>query len=150
MIAPNFMMKLSNERCLLDSNILVAVANPKSDQYQKALDFLASGPKQNISLVISSQNILETASVLTHGLKIPRQKVFKAMIDIFEDPSYSFIYPNALTVQNFFRLAGENANVHLVDLFLTATALAHNISIIITNDRDFEKIKGIKVYNPFV
>lgn len=123
--------------------------NWESEQHQKALDFLKSVPLQKVELVISSQNILETVSVLIHGLKVPRHEAVQAMGRVLKDSSFSFIYPNSLSIKNFFRLVSENTYVHSTDLFLAATALANNVTVIATGDRDFEKIKGIKVYNPF-
>jgi len=149
LIAKNSMMILSNTKCLLDSNILIAVVNPKSENHKRAKDFLEESQGHNLQFVVSSQNFLETSTVLVHGLKIPRRDVSKSIRVVLEDPLFTPIYPNVEALKRFFTLIADNAVVHLTDLFLAATALAYGITTIATNDRDFEKIKGIKVYNPF-
>lgn len=142
------MTKPSSEKCLLDTNILVAVAIKDSPYFAKARDLFDQVKKGEIKAVISSQNILEFSSVLINYYKFPRQEVRKLAKTLRCALTPEKIFPNLSTLVIFEKLLTQNPTVHTTDLFLAATALANNVMVIATGDRDFEKIKGIKVYNP--
>lgn len=142
------MMKLLNTKCLLDSNILVAIALQYSPFHKIALDFFHQASTSNLQLVVSSQNLLELSSVLIHAFKMERQKVSRVLRQLLEDTGLEIIYPNFDTLEMFILLI-KNNTVHTSDIFLAATTLSHKIPYVITDDRDFTKIKEIKVYNPF-
>ncbi len=142
-------MKLSNTSCLLDTNILVAALDKNNKNHTKAIIFLTGSDKANLKFILSSQNILELSAVLISALKISRKLSIDALDKFINDPLVKIIYPSPAALEKFISLLSENTNVYIVDLFLIATALANNVNTVVTNDRDFSKVKGIKVYNPF-
>lgn len=144
------MMKLSNTNCLLDTNILIALVDNKNKNHRKAVNFLRGSDKSGLKLVISSQNILELAAVLTNTLKISRILVTNTLRKIVVDPKFKIVFPYPLSLEKFVSLLQENPTLHPADLFLIATSITNNVSTFVTDDRDFIKVKGIKVYNPFI
>ena len=99
--------------------------------------------------VVSSQNLLELGAVLVHAFKISRQQAAKDLSLFFSDPLLEVIYPTPEVLERFFKLMKKAKELHIVDLFLLATALTHKVEILISADREFLKIKEIEVYNPF-
>lgn len=139
----------SNTKCLLDTNILVALAVETSPRHQLATGFFEVVFTKKILGVISSQNLLEFSAVLIRAYKIPSRKVADDVKNLISEEALEKIFPNSLTLEKFTGLLKQKINVHPSDLFLAATALANNIDTIVTDDADFLKVKEIKVYNPF-
>lgn len=139
----------SNTRCLLDSNILVAYVVKESSNHQKALSFFQTIIEGKLKAAVSSQNLLELGAVLTKAYKLTHVAASNDIEKFMSDPLIEIIYPNSQVMGKFTHFLKEKYKVHVTDLFLAATALSYNIDTIITNDRDFLKIKEIKIYNPF-
>ncbi len=140
----------SNTRCLLDSNLLVAYTISESPHYDKAHQLFEKIANDKIYIFIAAQNLLEFAAVLNRAYKLPKKEIAKGIHRFISDPLIEVIYPNKKTTDHFIYLLNQNHTLHITDIFLIATALTNNIDTIITNDKDFKKIKEIKVYNPFV
>lgn len=143
------MTKPLSEKCLLDTNILVAVVIKDSPYFGKARGLFDQIKRGEIKAVISSQNILEFSSVLINYYKFPRRAVRELAKTLRCSLIPEKIFPNSSALVIFEKLLMQNPTVHTTDLFLAGTALANNVTVIATGDRDFEKIKGVKVYNPF-
>lgn len=139
----------SNTRCLLDSNILVAYTVKESSNHRKALNFFQTVIDGKLKAFISTQNLLELSAVLTRAYKLTNKQASFDIEKFISDPLIEIVYPNSQVMGKFNQLLKEKFKVHVTDLFLVATALSYNIGTIITDDRDFTKIKGIKAYNPF-
>jgi predicted nucleic acid-binding protein len=133
----------------LDTNIFVAFFDGSSPRYQAARDLISNAVGGQFHAILSSQNILEISSVLINGYKIQSDTVVSDVRAIIEQSVFSIVYPDSATIELYLRYVAKHSHVHTTDLFLAATMVSHGISSIITNDRDFEKIPGIRVYNPF-
>lgn len=145
------MTSLSKKRCLLDTNVLVALVNRDHKNHLRALKLFDRLFQKEFTGVISSQNLLELASVLVHGYKQGREVVKKDISRFASDSLIEVVYPDFHTLEKFFSLMGEETGLHLTDLYLLATAIAFQIEVLVTGDTDFAKIKfrQIQVYNPF-
>ena len=136
---------------LIDSNILVYAINADSPKYNLAKKFLLENSR---NLHIAHQNVLETYRILTHP-KFPNPMNPKnAMSSILAVAgSCKILSPNNKTyylVLELIRLYKPKVN-HVFDVYLVATALSNEISLIATdNVRDFKKFRGVKIINPFV
>ena len=136
---------------LLDTNILVAFFDRSSLKNEIAKKIIGEIEMGRFKVVVSSQNILELSSVLIAGYKGSRAKVvgdIKKLLDFIGDSSV--IYPTSKSLNKYLSLLRKNESVHMTDLFLAATMFSAGIDSIITNDLVFEKISGIKIYNPFI
>ncbi len=140
----------SNTRCLFDTNILVYATIKSSPKYEKSKHLFLDLTEKKFQAAISTQNLLEFATVMIKAYNLPKKSVADDVNSFFSDGILDIIYPQAETMRVFINFLKYGYKVHPSDLFLAATALSHNIHTIITNDRDFLKIKEIKVYNPFV
>lgn len=135
---------------LIDSNILVYSINRLSPHHKKAQIFL----NNNIGdLQVAHQNIIEAFRALTHkkySHPMDAKKAINAIEAIVKE--CEVIYPDRTTYSIAIQLITK---YHLIadnvfDGYLAATALSHSIKIIATaNEKDFRKIKEIKVINPF-
>ncbi|MBI4099889.1 PIN domain-containing protein, partial [Candidatus Microgenomates bacterium] len=101
-------------------------------------------------VILSSLNFLEFSSVMiSHYRKNP--KIVSSILNGFlRDPGVEVVYPIPRILQRFIELLEATSRIFPPDLFLAATALEYEVDYVVTDDRDFEKIKGIKVYNPFI
>ncbi len=43
----------------------------------------------------------------------------------------------------------RQVSIKLPDAVIAATALAHNLTLVTRNVKDFERIEGLRIYNPF-
>lgn len=145
------MTGLSKKRCLLDTNILVALVNKSHSHHKKALKIFDRVLQKEFVAVISSQNLLELSAVLVHGFRIDREEVKKDIARFASDSLIEVVYPDFTVMERFFKLIPHEINLHLIDLYLLATALVFRIDVLITADSDFEKIKShdIQVFDPF-
>lgn len=143
------MTNLLGKTWLVDSMVLVAFVNEEHANHTKALKLFGSISSGEVKVVISSQNILEYSTVLIKGYKLPAKEVVKSVKALLSDPNFSLIYPNSVALEDYAtRLS--HAILHPTDFFLVTTMLANGIDTIITDDRNFSKIKELTVYNPFV
>ncbi len=142
-------MSLSSGTWLVDSMVLVALVNKDHINHDVAKDLFDRIYSQQVQVFISSQNVLEYSAVLTKGYKMPASEVAKSVESLTNDPNFLVIYPNREAVDKYSE-GFSGSPLHPVDFFLVATMIANGVKAIITDDRDFEKIKGIKVYNPFI
>lgn len=146
------MVSLSKKRCLLDTNVLVALINRDHRNHARAVKLFDRIFQKEFSVVISSQNLLELSAVLVHGYKQDRETVKKDISRFASDSLMEVVYPDFQTLEKFFSLMNEEEGLHLTDLYLLSTAISFQIKVLITGDTDFEKIKSrqIQVYDPFL
>ena len=149
LIGKSFMKKLLNKRCLLDTNVLVSFIDKKHQYHKKASEIFEQILAGNIETFISSQNILELTAVFIHGYKKPKREVAENIELLMSDKLIALIYPSTKSLIRFLELMKKNTEIHTVDLFLISTALENDIDIIISGDKNLQKIKEIAVFNPF-
>lgn len=135
---------------LVDSNILIYAINADSAKHERATRFL----KDNLgNLQVAHQNILETLRVVTHKTFTGTLNSKEALEAIFLlVQSFQIIVPNNKTYYVCLELIKKHnlTGNRIFDAYLVATSLANGIYQIATdNERDFLKIKEIKVINPF-
>lgn len=128
--------------------ILVACVNEEHPNHAQALKIFEAISSGEVKVVISSQNILEYSTVLTKSYKLPTEEAAKSVKALLSDVNFSLIYPNVVALNDYATKLSE-AILHPTDLFLMTTMLANGIDSIITDDRDFLKVKEITVFNPF-
>jgi len=137
------MINLSEKRCLIDTNILVAYINQSHPLHLKAKKLFQRILKKEFKPVLSSQNLLELTAVLVEAFKVSKQQAVKDVELFANDPLFEIIYPKSNVLNNFFSLMEKGISLHPVDVFLLATAMENGVEIIITNDKKWKKIKEI-------
>jgi len=140
------MTNLSGKRCLIDTNLLVSYINKNHPFHQKTKQIFLQIINGDFQAVLSSQNILELAAVLVHAFKIPKKEVAADIEAIVNSHLFEFIYPTANVLNKFFYLIKKETSLHMVDLFLIATALENQVEVIITTDKKFKELKDISVW----
>lgn len=141
------MIPTSGTKCLLDTNILIAYFNAGSPKHSRAREFLERISGGDVLGFISSQNILELSSVLANTYHVPSLSIANNISDLARE--LSVIYPNPKTIEIFTTYL-RSKNMHAMDLFLLATAKAHELDYFVTEDKHFKSVTEIKVYNPFL
>lgn len=142
------MTKKIDEICLLDTNILVAMALPGSDKNGVVSDFLETYKDTIRKFVISSQNILELTSVLSNAFKLNCDSYLSFVDNLIADEKIELIFPDHFSLQKYLGFLKKYPQIHTSDLFLVSTMLSKSISTIITLDNDFTKISELTVVNP--
>jgi len=137
------MINLSEKRCLIDTNILVAYINQSHPLHLKAKKLFQRILKKEFKPVLSSQNLLELTAVLVEAFKISKKQAAKDVELFATSPLFEIIYPNHNVLNNFFSLMEKGISLHTVDAFLLATAMENRVEIIITTDKEWKNIKEI-------
>ena len=135
---------------LIDSNIIIYALNSSSPKNLAAQEYI-EGNKQ--SLYFSPQNVLETLRILTHSKYVNPMPSTTALACIQSVTKHlTVISPDLETYEIFLGLIKKHGigSNQVFDAYLAATALTYGIDTIATdNTKDFNKISGINVFNPF-
>ena len=138
-------MNLSGKRCLIDTNILVAYINKVHPFHPKAKQVFLQIIKGDFKPILSSQNILELTSVLVHAFKISKKEALADVEALIDSHLFEVIYPTSNVLSKFFNLMEKELPLHIVVLFLIATALENRVEVIVTTDKKFKEVKEIGV-----
>lgn len=144
-------MKISKS-IVFDTNVLVYNQDQNSKFYKDASHYNERALSGEVKAVLTSQSLLEFASVMVNPKKIRKplsQKVIVYEINKYQESgAFKIIYPNDETIEVFLRLLKKYILPNpkqMFDLFIVATMLSHNITYILTaNTKDFP-YKEIKV-----
>ncbi len=126
------------EKYLIDTNILIYFIDGKFSESQKE----------------------KVISIFTKSFKISIiSKIEFLGFEEYLDKSKFEIAKNFISHANVFHLDDDMADtiieirqrkkIKLGDAIIAATALSHDLTIVTRNQKDFEKINGISVFNPF-
>lgn len=146
------MPNTSSIKYLIDTNILVYSLDKKSPFYERASRILIECIKGERLGVIAQQNIVECTNVLFKESKKQRTEILLDLYTIATNFNLEVINPFETTLFTFLKLLEglKKRRRELFDVFLAATMFDNGIATIITiNEKDFEDIKGIFVYNPW-
>lgn len=139
---------------LVDSNILVFIANPAAPTYQQVLDALAVLRQRGEALHIIAQNLIEFWAVATRpinyrglGMNSAQAQTeltrIKSLFTLLpDDPA---IYPEWERLVVRYGVAGKN--VH--DARIAAAMTVHGLTTLLTaNKRDFKRFTNLTVVEP--
>lgn len=135
-----------------DTNILIYNQDKSSQFYKIASKWHNKALTGEINAVLSSQNLLEFAAVMTNPNKITHpltQKYTATEINKYIDTDkFEIIYPNNETLKTFSALLKKYPMKNprqIFDLFLVATMISNDLYQILTlNKQDFQ-FKEVKV-----
>ena len=137
---------------LFDTNILVYAhdisENEKRNKGLHLMESVFAGEREGI---VTNQILAELFHVLTGSMKksIDVKKAQEIVNAIISSDSWKKINYSHKTVKRAVNYV-EEFNLHFWDALISATMIENNIFTIYTeNEKDFKKIPGIKVINPF-
>lgn len=142
-----------NTYFLLDANILVhAFDNSDEFKHEMANELFESALSGEMRLAVTTQVLSETFNVFTrhkyfkNRVDLEEVRLFIAdIVDISEIPKLISTPKTVLSAMELHIRFG----VEFYDSVIAATMLENSIRTIYTEDKDFDKIEGIKVVNPF-
>ncbi|MBI2141044.1 PIN domain-containing protein [Candidatus Woesearchaeota archaeon] len=142
-----------NAYSLLDANILVhAFDNSDEFKHEMANELFESALYGEMRLAVTTQVLSETFNVFTrhkyfkNRVNLEEIRLFIAdIVDISEIPKLSSTPKTILSAMELHITFG----VEFYDAVIAATMKEHGITTIYTEDKDFDKIEGIKAVNPF-
>ena len=138
---------------LVDTNILVYAVDPSDGfKHEIANELFESALEKNSKLAVTTQILAEFANVyIKLGKNDPEislkeaEMVISTILDIEDLPKLAVmpqIVIRAMKLQQQF-------GVGFFDALIAVTMKEHGITTIYTEDKEFEKIEGIKAVNPF-
>lgn len=120
---------------LIDSNVLVYILAGEPTKQAQVLRFFRAHPQ---TLVVSSQNIVETCAVLSNKYGVPLAKAQNAVMRLLEEFQIQTIFPHSDTLSQWMKLCHRKKRP-VYDSFLVATMRSHQITHLYTeNTRDFQ------------
>lgn len=138
---------------LFDTNILVYNQDKDSPYYQTAHQWHQEALSGNTKAVLSSQNLLEFAAVMTSHIHLEKplspKQTSREISAYQQSQGFEIIYPNSQTVEVFTKLLSKyglrNARQSF-DIFLVATMLSNQVYSILTyNIKDFKHFTEIEI-----
>jgi predicted nucleic acid-binding protein len=132
---------------LLDTNVISETI--KASPNQKVLDFLSSIDSDNFSLsVITLGEIRKGIEKLTdqakkqkilHWLEVDlQQRFYGRIIEVNQDVADKWGYICAIS------------NIAAIDAIIAASAIVYNQKLITRNTKDFIKVGGLEIINPWM
>jgi len=142
---------MSDERKLFDTNILVHAYNISDEKKHRIAHSLVKKAWQEGGGITALQNLMEFFAVITKRVKRPISKSDAEILvnDILNSENWEVIDRDEDIFVKAMGIAKE-ANISLWDALIAATMIENGVLKIVTdNEKDFHKIKGIEVVNPF-
>ncbi len=138
------------DKVFFDTNIICYAFDSSEPSKRKICEkLIESVYAEDVLGAISNQVLVETYNVLTRKFGIPLERTKEIMKSLTVSEHWYRINYTTNTINR----AMDNSDrfqVPFLDLLIVETMKENFITEIITeNERDFEKIPGIKVTNPF-
>lgn len=122
---------------LIDTNIII---------YEFKDDFPSSCAETIDKIFDDSFNISIISEIEFLGWKNFSKEELKDASDFL---GFACIHPLNNEIKELAIKLKQGNNVKLGDSIIAATAIYYNYILVTRNSRDFEKIKGLKVFNPY-
>ena len=146
------MKNILTGKWVFDSNLLVYFLDEKSSFFEPTKQLFSLIIIKQITGILAHQNILEAENVFITKYKLNKDAVLDSMEKVVDSFYFELISPSATTFEQFNKLySSSTAKTDIYDYYLAATMLDNGINRILTgNSKDFSRIPGIEVVNPFV
>ncbi|OGM14617.1 hypothetical protein A3E44_03995 [Candidatus Woesebacteria bacterium RIFCSPHIGHO2_12_FULL_41_24] len=142
------MTNTSKESFLLDTNVLVYLLDKDSKFYRQVIELFEWIEDKNLTIYISYQVILELIRTLVKDYNFLLSKSIGLTRRLVEKKPFETIFPLPSTIEKFYEISASNNNKQVFDIYLAATALDNGVNSLVTNNKkDFEGIKGLRVYD---
>ncbi len=139
---------------LIDTNIFVRIADPKSKKSVLALEALTTLENENHLIFINSQILTEFWSVATrpltaYGLGLDIETVYRAINDLTDQ--FPLLTETSSMFSRWLQLVSEHhiSGKRVHDARLLALMLEYSITHLLTlNAKDFPNVDGITIVDP--
>lgn len=131
----------------IDSNILVYALHQDFPEHQKCVQVFLDVMHKNKPLAISSIVFMEVYHTLVHKIKISAEKVKLRLKSLILSSNIMVLEITSKSILYALELAGSR-NLGGRDSLIAANYLENAISIIISHDKDFDKIPEIQRVDP--
>jgi predicted nucleic acid-binding protein len=141
------MKSYSPNKIFVDTNIFVYLFTDININKKNKCKKLIENILKDKDLIISIQTIIEFINVASKKIKTTSYK--KAQAIYFFEKNFTILYYNTNTIIEAIKIELKY-NIYFFDALIIATMLENNITTIYSeNEKDFKKIKELKVINPF-
>lgn len=145
-----------NMFCMIDTNVLVyAFEAAETLKHELAGDLVEEMLEGKLKAAVSTQILSELFVNITAEKKktavinpLSVQEAKSVLSDVISLAEIAVLEVKAGTVMNALAIK-EESNASYWDCLIAATMIEHGITTIYTEDKEFEKIKGLTVMNPF-
>jgi toxin-antitoxin system PIN domain toxin len=149
-------MNTSNDRALVDTNVLVYAADTASSFHEPSTQLRDRGFRGEVHLMVTPQVLMEFFAVITSPRRVttPRSsEEARAEVEKYARADNILkIYPDSTALERTIELLQRHPQVarqEIFDLFLVATMMANGITRIYTyNQQHFTRFAGIEVLTP--
>ena len=149
-------MNTSDNRVLVDTNVLVYAADTNSPFHDASKQLRDRGFRGEIRLVVTPQILMEFFAVVTSPRRVTLSRSSEEACEEVEKyvraDHIQKIYPDSAALERTLGLLKRYSQVtrqDIFDLFLAATMLANGITQIYTyNQEHFTRFEGIEVLTP--
>jgi uncharacterized protein len=149
-------MSTSNDRALVDTNILVYAADTSSSFHEPSRQLRDRGFRGEIPLVVTPQVLMEFFAVITSPRRVttPRSpEEARAEVEKYARAANILkMYPDSTALEQTLDLMQQHPQVtrqDIFDLFLVATMMANGVTRIYTfNQQHFTRFAGVEVLTP--
>lgn len=145
------MKTISNEKWVIDTNLLVYIQDKHSPFYPGTRELFELIKHHHITAIVTQQTILEAEKALIRVYKITPEKSVEFIEDLIIYFDMMVIHPQVNTyILCNTMLKNRKGIVDIFDLYLAATMIDNGYFNILTNNtKDFEGIEDLTVVNPF-
>src|SRR6267142_6051839 len=149
-------MSTSNDRALVDTNVLVYAADTSSPFHEPSRQLRDGGFRGEVPLVVTPQVLMEFFAVITSPRRVtaPRSpEEARAEVEKYARADNILkMYPDSTALEQTLDLMQHHPQVarqEIFDLFLVATMMATGVTRIYTyNQQHFTRFSGIEVLAP--
>jgi toxin-antitoxin system PIN domain toxin len=149
-------MSTSDQRALIDTNVLVYAADTTAEFHQPSRQLRDRALRGEISLVVTPQVLMEFFAVVTNPRRVanPRSSADarEEMEKYLGTEAIGVIYPDQEILDRTLALLRQHPQVarqEIFDLYLVATMLCNGVTRIYTyNQQHFSHFRGIEVLTP--
>src|SRR3989339_1932065 len=126
-----------DEKFIIDTNIIIYYLDDKIPKGEL---------KKLENIFIISFNISTITKIELLGWNKIDSKTKKKINEFFENANVHYV--NSIIEHNTIELK-QKYKIAIPDAVLAATALVNNFTLVTRNEKDFSKIKNLRIYNPF-
>lgn len=132
---------------LLDTNVLSEFQKPKPEQ--KVLEIVSKLPKESTFISCVSIGEIRRGIALCQSTKKVKDLTQWFEFDLLPKLKDKIINLDFEIMYEWGKLAPELKNIPLMDGLIAATCITHNFHLVTRNVKDFERIKELKIINPW-
>ena len=131
---------------LLDTNVVSELRKHKP--HGGVLAWLYQAPEAGLYISAVTIGEIQAGIEITRGLDPAKAQEIQAWLDQLAE-FFPILPADAHVFRHWARLMHGRSNHHLEDGFIAATALAHGLTVVTRNTKDFKPF-GVALLNPFL